>query len=55
MHCMPGSLEAFGEQWMLLEGSAGVLSDLLRRELLILSSLISPIFHRLQYIISSFP
>lgn len=42
----PGS---FGEQWVLLEGSAGVLCHLPRLELLILRSLLSAILHQLLY------
>lgn len=34
----PGSLETFGEQWELLEGSPGIFSHLTTFELLILSS-----------------
>lgn len=47
----PGS---FGEQWVLLEGSAGILFHLPRLELLNLSSPILAIFHQLLYIITCF-
>lgn len=45
---------SFGEQWVLLEGSAGILLHLPRLELLILTSPILATFHELLYNITCF-